>query len=112
MSRKTRQHDCVFFIQGGGKGAHLEDASLADSLEQALGPEYDVRYPQMPDEADPNVESWKRKISSELSHARGNAVLVAHSVSGSIALRYLAEEQIEQSISGLFLLAAPSWNEA
>lgn len=51
---------CVLFIQGGGKGAYHEDAPLADSLKRALGPEYDVRYPQMPDEADPNVESWKR----------------------------------------------------
>lgn len=102
---------CVLFIQGGGKGAHYEDAPLADSLKRALGPRYDVRYPQMPAEADPNVESWKRKISSELSHMHGNVVLVAHSVGGSIVLRYLAEKKIEQSIAGLFLLAAPSWDE-
>lgn len=102
---------CVLFIQGGGKGAYQEDAALADSLKRALGPDYDVRYPQMPDEDDPNVESWKGKISSELSRTDAKVVLVAHSVGGSILLRYLAEEKVEQSIAGLFLLAAPSWDE-
>ena len=33
---------CVLFIQGGGKGAHSEDASLANSLKQALGPKYET----------------------------------------------------------------------
>jgi predicted alpha/beta hydrolase family esterase len=103
---------CVLFVQGGGKGAHAEDAPLADSLRLALGPTYDVRFPQMPDEADPNVQSWKRKIASELSRTpAGKVILVAHSVGGSILLRYLSEEEVEKPIHGLFLLAAPSWDE-
>lgn len=102
---------CVLFIQGGGKGAHDVDAALADSLKRALGTKYDVRFPRMPDESDPNVASWKRKISSELSHISGKVILVAHSVGGSILLRYLSEEKVEKPIAGLFLLAAPSWDE-
>ena len=102
---------CVLFIQGGGKGAHAEDAPLAESLKRALGPKYDVRFPRMPDEADPNTESWKQKIFSELSRVRGRVILVAHSVGGSILLRYLAEEKVEKPIAGAFLLAAPSWDE-
>ena len=102
---------CVLFIQGGGKDAHSEDAPLADSLKRALGPKYDVRFPRMPDEADPNVASWKEKISSEISHTSGKMVLVAHSIGGSILLRYLSEEKVEKPIAGLFLLAAPSWDE-
>jgi uncharacterized protein len=101
----------VLFIQGGGKGAHSEDAPLAESLKRALGADYDVRFPQMPHEADPNVEAWKRKISSELSDIPGRVILVAHSVGGSILLRYLVEENVEKPIAGLFLLAAPSWDE-
>jgi len=101
----------VLFIQGGGNGAHSEDAPLADSLKRALGPKYDVRFPRMPGEADPNVKSWKQKISSELSRISGKMILVAHSVGGSILLRYLSEEKVEKPIAGLFLLAAPSWDE-
>jgi predicted alpha/beta hydrolase family esterase len=102
---------CVLFIQGGGKGAHSVDAALADSLKRALGPEYDVRFPQMPDEADPNVASWKQEISSELSHIPGTVILVAHSMGGAMLLRYLSDEKVEKPIAGLFLLAAPSWDE-
>ncbi|MDB5801021.1 MAG: Alpha/beta hydrolase family [Rhodocyclales bacterium] len=102
---------CVLFIQGGGKGAHSADAPLANSLKRALGPKYDVHFPRMPGEADPNVASWKEKISSELSHIPGKVVLVAHSVGASILLRYLSEEKVEKPIAGLFLLAAPSWDE-
>ena len=102
---------CVLFIQGGGKGAHSEDAPLAESLKRALGPKYDVHFPQMPGEDDPNVASWKRKISSELSRIPGRVFVVAHSVGGSILLRYLAEEKVEKPIAGVFLLAAPSWDE-
>ena len=102
---------CVLFIQGGGKGAHSVDAPLADSLQRALGPKYDLRFPRMPDEADPNVPSWKQKISSELSRIPGKVILAAHSVGGSILLKYLSEETVEKPIAGLFVLAAPSWDE-
>jgi len=101
----------VLFVQGGGKGAHSVDASLAESLKRALGPKYDLHFPRMPREADPNVASWKQKISSELSRIPGKVILVAHSVGGSILLRYLAEEKVEKPIAGVFLLAAPSWDE-
>jgi uncharacterized protein len=101
----------VLFVQGGGKGAHDVDAALAASLERALGGEMEVHFPRMPDEADPNVESWKRKISAELSRLRGEVLLVGHSVGGSILLKYLAEEEVTKPIAGLFLLAVPSWDE-
>jgi serine hydrolase len=57
------------------------------------------------------VESWKHKISSESAHIHGEVVLVAHSVGGSIVLRFLSEEKMVPFISGLFLLAAPSWDK-
>lgn len=77
---------CVLFIQGGGEGAHSEDALLANSLKRALGPNYEVRFPRMPDESNPNVESWGQKISSDLSDTSGKVILVAHSVGGSLLL--------------------------
>ena len=101
---------CVLFIQGGGKGAHSEDKALAESLKQVLGASYDVRFPRMPDEADPNAQSWRRKISQELSHIHGKVILAAHSIGGAILLKFLTEVQIEKPIDGLFLLAVPSWD--
>ncbi len=102
----------LLFVQGGGKGTHDEwDSKLVESLRQELGQDYEIHYPRMPDEADPNVMSWKRKISAELSRLRGNVLLVGHSVGGSILLKYLSEEEVKKPIAGLFLLAAPSWDE-
>lgn len=103
--------NCVLFIQGGGDGAHAEDILLADSLQRALGSHYEVRYPRMPDESNPNVEGWGQKISSELSRISGKVILVAHSVGGSILLQHLSNEKSGNAIAGLFVLAAPTWDE-
>lgn len=101
----------VLFIQGGGEGAHTEDALLAASLQKALGAEYDVRYPQMPGESEPEKQTWEAQIAKELEALDGKIILVGHSVGGFMLLRYLSEERIEKPIAGLFLLAAPSWDE-
>ena len=45
----TRQ---VLFIQGGGEGVHDEwDKQLVASLKRELGPDYQISYPRMPNEA-------------------------------------------------------------
>jgi hypothetical protein len=45
----------VLFIQGGGAGAHDEwDNKLVESLARELAPTSQIRYPRMPDEADPS----------------------------------------------------------
>lgn len=100
----------ILFIQGGGEGAHDEDALLADALKRALGPGYDVGFPRMPDEDEPDVAKWKKQIASELSGMSGSVILVAHSIGGSILLRYLAEENVERKIAGVYVLAAPAWD--
>lgn len=107
----TAMSTCALFIQGGGEGAYAEDQLLADSLKHALGPNYDVRYPRLPDESNPSVEVWGQRISSELSEISGKVTLVAHSVGGSILLQYLATENFGNAIEGLFVLAAPTWDD-
>jgi hypothetical protein len=101
----------VLFIQGGDEGAHEADALLAQSLQQALGDDYDVRYPQMPDESKPDMQNWKAKITSELEPLDGRVMLVGHSIGGATLLKYLSEENVSKPIAGLFLLAVPSWDE-
>ena len=101
----------VLFIQGGGEGAHKEDALLAASLQKALGSEYDVRYPQMPGESEPDMQTWKAKIARELDAQDGMVILVGHSMGASILLNYLSDQEVAKPISGLFLLAAPSWDK-
>jgi hypothetical protein len=58
----------VLFIQGGGAGAHDEwDDKLVESLRRELGGGYEVRYPRMPDEGDPNDARWSAAIRRERS---------------------------------------------
>jgi len=99
----------VLFIQGGGEGAYEEDEKLVASLRSSLGAVYEVRYPQMPNESDPDYEPWKAQIKKELAALEGQVMLIGHSLGGSFLLKYLAEEKIEKPIAGIFLMAAPYW---
>ncbi|HEY3571112.1 MAG TPA: alpha/beta hydrolase [Thermoanaerobaculia bacterium] len=97
----------VLFIRGGGgEIAYEADGLLVASLRNALGAAYEVRYPKMPLDDSAGYADWKADIATELS-ALDEVILVAHSVGGSILLKYLVEEQVGQPIIGLFLLATP-----
>jgi predicted alpha/beta hydrolase family esterase len=98
----------VLFIQGAGEGTHDEwDNKLVDSLERALGTGYEVRYPRMPNEADPNYASWKAALEKEFGELEEGAVLVGHSIGGTVLVNALADEPPDLSFGGVFLLAAP-----
>ena len=56
----------VLFIHGAEEGAHEADAKLAASLQAALGTDYDVINPEMPNQDAPEYEAWKIQISNEL----------------------------------------------
>jgi predicted alpha/beta hydrolase family esterase len=64
----------------------------------------------MPNEEDPDLNAWKKKISSELSLLGKDVLVVAHSLGGSALLRYLADDGVPASIAGTFVLAAPAWD--
>ena len=99
----------VLFIQGAGEGAYEADEKLARSLRAMLGSEYDVRYPKMPEEEDQGYEAWRAQISRELATFDDKVILVGHSAGSSMLLKYLAEEYVENSVVGIFLIAAPYW---
>jgi uncharacterized protein len=99
----------VLFIQGGGKGAYEEDEKLADSLRNELGAEYNVLYPQMPNEDNPEDRLWITRISRELDSLDDNVILVGHSAGGAVLLKYLLKEDVSKQISGIFLISIPYW---
>lgn len=103
----------VLFIQGAGSdGAHAEDQALADSLQQHLGTRYAVRYPQLPDEAEPDFETWKAAIEAELTGIGAPAFLVGHSIGASVLAKILSSSgDISSRCRGLFLVAGPFWHE-
>ncbi len=98
----------VLFIQGGGAAVHDEwDDKLVASLRRELGPSYDVRYPSMPNEADPSYAVWKAAIVDEMAGLAAGAILVGHSVGGTILINVLVEAPPKQTLAGVFLIAAP-----
>jgi predicted alpha/beta hydrolase family esterase len=99
----------ALFIHGAGDGAYEEDGLLVASLQDALGDAYIVHYPQMPADYAATYADWKRAIELELNRVDYPVVLVGHSVGACALLNYLAKEQINKPIAGLFLLAAPYW---
>jgi hypothetical protein len=100
----TRQ---ILFVQGGGEGAHDEwDDKLVDSLVRALGARYDLRYPRMPNEADPSYASWKAALVQEIAALDDGAILVGHSIGGTILINVLAEEELARKSAAVFLIAA------
>lgn len=98
----------VLFIQGGGAGVHDGwDDKLVDSLGRALGDDYEVRYPRMPDEDDPGYATWGPAIRRELTALDDGAVVVGHSVGATVLVNALAERPPERQLRMIVLIAAP-----
>ena len=105
----TRQ---VLFVQGGGQGVHDDwDAALVASLKSELGPGYEIRYPRMPHEGDPGYASWKVALDKEFAALDDGAILVGHSIGGTLLIHALAERPRKQVFGAIFLVAAPFMGE-
>jgi pimeloyl-ACP methyl ester carboxylesterase len=101
----------VLFVHGGGEGAHQEDAALAASLADALGPGYRVVYPPMPEAADATAADWTRRIAEAAAELGDGAALVGHSIGATLLLAALADAAPGPApwprAAGAFLVAAP-----
>ncbi len=99
----TRQ---VLFIQGGGAGAHDEwDDKLVGSLRRELG-DCEVRYPRMPAEDDPSYATWGEAIRREMANLNDGAVVVGHSVGGTLLVNALAEQSPSPKLAAIVLIAS------
>jgi predicted alpha/beta hydrolase family esterase len=99
----------VLFIQGAGEGAYQEDKILADNLRQALGSDYDVRYPAMPDEDNAPYDQWKQRVETALAGMSGPVLLLGHSVGAAILAKCLTEIDVDRPVAGIFLMSTPFW---
>jgi predicted alpha/beta hydrolase family esterase len=98
----------ILFVQGAGAGVHDQwDNKLVDSLRGELGPAYEIRYPVMPNEADPTYAAWKPALQMELAALQHGAIVVGHSVGGTILIHVLAEQTPQANLGAICLIAAP-----
>jgi uncharacterized protein len=100
----------VLFIQGGGEGGYQADVSLVASLQNELGKDYQIIYPELKSDEDAPDFGWVKQIGEEIDKLKDGVILVAHSLGASMLLRYLSENRISKKITGVFLLATPYWN--
>lgn len=102
----------VLFIQGAGERVHDEwDHRLVESLRRELGAGYDLRYPRMPDEGDPSLESWGPAIARELAALGPGAIVVGHSAGGTTLPYVLADAPETAGLAAIVLLSAPWFGE-
>lgn len=95
------------FVQGAGARVHAEwDWKLVASLRRKLGPSYQVRYPPMPNEAEPELRTWRPVLERELAALRPGAVVVGHSAGGTLLLQVLADAPAA-ALGGIVVIAAP-----
>jgi predicted alpha/beta hydrolase family esterase len=98
----------VLFVQGGGAGTHDDwDDKLVGSLRRELGDGYEVRYPRMPAEDDPSYGTWGPAIRREVAGLADGAVVVGHSIGGTLLVTALAERPPEPDLAAIMLVAAP-----
>jgi len=93
-------------ISGADVHDHWDD-QLVYSLRSELGPDYDIRYPVMPNEADPKYAAWKQALERELAALEPGTIVVGHSVGGTILINVLADQTPHTSLAAICLISAP-----
>ena len=98
----------VLFVQGAGENAHAADRVMADALATELGDRFQVVFPRLPDEADPDRNAWRRRIAADARRASA-LIVVAHSAGAANVADMLAEGRHAEvpGVRGMFLLAPP-----
>lgn len=75
-------------------------------LGAALGENFEVLLPQMPNKFNAKYLEWKIWFDKLLPLFADEITLVGHSLGGMFLAKYLAENRIAKKIRGLFLVAA------
>lgn len=98
----------ILFVQGGGEGVHDHwDNKLVDSLARELGDAYDIHYPRMPNEEDPQYATWRDTLFHEIDALEDGAIVVGHSIGGTVLIHALTERLPKVQLKGIFLIAVP-----
>lgn len=106
--RKANAPAQLLFVQGAGEGTHDEwDNKLVDSLQRELGDQYEIQYPRMPNEVEPGFKTWKGALVDEFSKLEDGAILVGHSIGGSILINVIASTPLDFTPGAIVLIAAP-----
>lgn len=76
-------------------------------LNDALGRNFEVILPRMPNPINAKYSEWKIIFNKLLPFLKNRVVLVGHSLGGIFLAKYLAESKFPKKILATFLIAAP-----
>ena len=99
----------LFVHSAGPQGRREGSGWFVASLRKALGAQYELRSPIMPDPDKPAYAPWKERLEKELAALEDEALVVGHSLGGSVVLKVLSETKHTRPIAGIFLVATPFW---
>ncbi len=78
-----------------------------NDLSEALGEEYEVILPRMPNSMNAKYLEWKIWFEKFIPFMREGVILLGHSMGGVFLAKYLSEETISVKVRATFLIAAP-----
>ncbi|MEZ0482869.1 alpha/beta hydrolase [Planococcus sp. SSTMD024] len=100
----------VLFIHSAGPQGEQEGSSgLLQYLREQLDAEFQVIAPKMPDPDDPHYRPWKHALQKEIASLDDGAIVVTHSLGGSVLFKFLSEEAPEKPFAKIITVAAPYW---
>jgi uncharacterized protein len=99
----------LFLHSAGPQGPGEGSTPLLASLRKALSPQYELRAPPMPRPEDPSYVLWRPAAVAALAELESGAVVIGHSLGGSVLLKLLDEEGLSSRPGALFLVATPFW---
>lgn len=85
----------------------LTQKNWKQRLGDALGDDFSVLAPTMPNKYNAKYLEWKIWFKKYLPFIAEDAIVVGHSLGGLFVLKFLAEEAPPVSLRAIFLLAAP-----
>jgi uncharacterized protein len=75
-------------------------------LRWALGVEYEIILPTMPNKTNARFEEWKIWFDKLVPYFQDEVILVGHSLGGSFLAKYLSENKFSKTIKAVFLISA------
>jgi predicted alpha/beta hydrolase family esterase len=102
----------LLIVHGAGvRSFRIMSEKWVPYIKKQLGPEYHVVCPEMPNPQFPQYALWREKIKSTIAKLKGPLILVGHSLGGTLLLKYISEEKIQNQILGLYFIASPYFSE-
>lgn len=98
----------ILIIHGAGVRAYrIMHEKWVPYLQKSLDSSYKIICPRMPNPQFPQYASWRKVLNRTLHDIEGPLILIGHSLGGTVLLKYLTEEMVENPIKGLYLIASP-----